>query len=711
MKKPLLFTALMLLLGLVTCKKPEVNTPNPNPGPGQHITDEQRLAVMDAVLNVFSVLNSADSATALPQLLLFLQSQPAFEASGITDSSHCAWARFTDGRLLIIADNRQPSKFENRGGRISFEPEANAGRMGELPEKAPVLLLNAMGSAFINSPANIKPIFEGKGYQVSIGDASVDGLKKINTEDNAIFFMDTHGGDGNTRDTMAIIGGEVIFKKRYGFWTTDTTSLANEKKFAEDLDKERLVYFIATKDEPTKGQMTEENHYAFTNKFVKEYMHFGKNSMIYLEACGSYTNDMIIAFHDRSKDKESVYLGWTNNCGDQTGYRAAKFLFDRLLGANMPVNNPELSHPKEEPPQRPFDIDAVMNDMAGKGFDKFRYKEANAVIVSQLLHKSKIGTKANEDDDPRFILAPSIEYLEINEFESELTIHGIFGKDPGENNREVTVNDVPVQSIKPWEKDKIVCKIPYEGNGSAGSVVVSVRNHKSNPVPLTEWYIDFSVKQGKALTVATEYTLHLRADVHRRRIKPGERNPKPAGQGTIDKWPYLINSFAKDSKATLTTAGSCAVTCDCISYSYASVDQKKYEINTLLASGLRGFSARYGWENRDKLNVTIQLFSQSHSVNTNQCGQVSKGLMDYEIFTLMASGGTPATPELIFTNPDKFDFTIQANTFKFPAVYVEPPCDCQGSTSPELFGTVKWEASIPKFAPTDKTPARMGVTE
>jgi hypothetical protein len=66
-------------------------------------------------------------------------------------------------------------------------------------------------------------------------------------------------------------------------------------------------------------------------------------------------------------------------------------------------------------------------------------------------------------------------------------------------------------------------------------------------------------------------------------------------------------------------------------------------------------------------------------------------------------------PELVFANPDQFDFTIKPGEKAFAALYGET-CVCTGTTYTENT-TIKWKASIPKFAPTDKTPARVGITE
>jgi hypothetical protein len=90
--------------------------------------------------------------------------------------------------------------------------------------------------------------------------------------------------------------------------------------------------------------------------------------------------------------------------------------------------------------------------------------------------------------------------------------------------------------------------------GGYGDVVVTVRGHESNNVPLTMWHgkMRYEVKYLGLLgscdaTMKTEYDIYIRADIHRYRERPGEEPVTPEG---------IIFTIALTSTGTWSYSGS-----------------------------------------------------------------------------------------------------------------------------------------------------------
>ena len=83
----------------------------------------------------------------------------------------------------------------------------------------------------------------------------------------------------------------------------ELVTAAGEVNYKEELDEERMCYMFATND--TRAA---EFHYAITSSFVREYMSFGENCLIYLDACNGFNeiipgNETFRERIDRESDK------------------------------------------------------------------------------------------------------------------------------------------------------------------------------------------------------------------------------------------------------------------------------------------------------------------------------------------------------------------------------------------------------------------------
>ena len=102
--------------------------------------------------------------------------------------------------------------------------------------------------------------------------------------------------------------------------------------------------------------------------------------------------------------------------------------------------------------------------------------------------------------------------------------------------------------IESWSPSAIVVDLTLSGEGSAGDVQVTVRDHKSNVARLTEWrgnQFNYTIQGNGSLQISSVFDLHLRADIRKWRksihLSPGE----PSG----------VVIGAQDSAGTFSASG------------------------------------------------------------------------------------------------------------------------------------------------------------
>jgi len=266
--------------------------------------------------------------------------------------------------------------------------------------------------------------------------------------------------------------------------------------------------------------------YAITSRFINAYWSTlapGGENCVYLEACNSGGPTMQLAF-------SGITRAFFGTIGFETSSDPARFLFDRLLGANT-------FRPVESPPQRPFDYAKVWADLKARKLDQF-FDGILSTPVGTLMYYGK----------DTGLLAPSIATMDVDETQKTLTLTGDFGTDPGVPAGQVFVGGKE-RTSRTWDTNKIVVNdLPVSGDGAAGEVYVLVNQRKSNSVQLTEWnfHITYALVSSGSLRVDGGFDIHFRADVHSYRNKPAE-TPNDR-----------VVSFqcARDTKGKLTATGS-----------------------------------------------------------------------------------------------------------------------------------------------------------
>lgn len=495
------------------------------------------------------------------QMKTFLAAQAGVAEADVSPDGS-VWARFTDGRYFVMNNTMFPEKGKAAAVRSALVPgfrpaglstraaaasdsarktarSRTAGTV-ETPKTARAYLLTGIldrisGITFpLESPPNpdLKPMLEDRGYTVIQHDADVDFLRTVG--DAAVLHLSTHGG---------IAGSAQQGQRFYSVYTSTEVTPENDVKYADDLNKGRLVYFSAPIGYTGNLVMKQETHYAITEKFVRDYAwSFTPNSFAFVNCCWSEQGGFNAVLRSLPKPC-AVTAGWSNAANPQKAWDAARFFFDRMLGANA-------ISPKEPTNQRPFDIAAVYADADKRGITDASTTDYGP---TRLLVTDQASTPGGVSLTGGYILAPSIATMDVHERslevptlgESRLTLHGMFGSEQGA----VTVDGTPVVSIVSWAWDEIVCKIADKpGPGFAGNVQVVARNGaKSNLIPLTAWQGKFTYSNnplGAAGNIQSriDYNVVFRADLHDYRTEPGgalkKQGPKEfrAAAGSTAHW-------------------------------------------------------------------------------------------------------------------------------------------------------------------------------
>ena len=514
------------------------------------LTDQQRIATIQAVWDRVPALAGADANTRRAELLAFLRNRPEFEASGTNDDGSM-WARFTDDRLLLIIANRdEPTQFEplffaasssvsgspggnnRRGGGAAVAPLSPVSQAAvvaappaELPASTQARVLGGLGAGeslsnpfFTTFIPKLKSMLEEGGYQVvASGAGTIDELLRVSGD--GVFYFGGHGGKGENG-----AGDEV-----YGVTTATPLSLRNDSVYRSLWLDGSLVYTITL----TPGMRLPPpflrcpapcmGTYAFTAKFVEQHMgKFANGSVVYIAACISWDAGFRQAFIDKNA---GVYFGWTWLFHGDEDSKASLYLFDRLLGLNDPAIVPE------NPKQRPFDYVSVYRDMDRPG--KALTRSASAVL-QYAPGNSEAG-----------LLAPSIQNFEVNEDSSILVINGKFGSDRGE----VWIN-ASQPPIKDWGKEQIRVEIPVSGQSSAGDVQVRSRGRWSNMRRLGQW---------KPFSPA-----------------PGTLTPAPASSAASTNWSFNLQFLTGEGTLKWEGGVHLHIRADLASYREEAGDPPKY---------------------------------------------------------------------------------------------------------------------------------------
>jgi hypothetical protein len=691
--KKIIRSFLMIVTGIVAMMCGESLEPIPNNipvaagPPVTEISDEDRYKVLEECSTFVDLLGDLTSDVAQQALVQFLNTKREFAAAGISGKN--VWAYFHDGRVAMFIPYWED--VEEEGGRFAMSESAainnasssSAGRTIGLPKTNSATLFYGLGKLFRDDRKFLKELFakSNTNYTVDLQDASIENLKAV--KDLGIFYIATHGG----------LGYEIPLKDSiatFGLWTTTPATPENDKKYEVDLTWYRLIYMHGYHDDKIKKVW----HYAISTEFVREYMTFAENAFQYIDACNSIRPKKLDEFREvmatKAANRKATYIGWSAPMSTKAGTPTIRFIFDRLLGAH---NESVLM---ASPVQRPFDVAAIFKDLKSL---KLGISSGGGIIN----YHTNVLSKP--------ILTPSIEYIDIWDYDSEMTIKGLFGENPGKDG-EVTVDGVSVP-VEWWGDEFLICHLPHAGPGSSGDVVVSVRGNKSNAVPLSDWTIPLNVSLDQlGMTTEAILNLRIRADIHSYRSRPGESPRPPQGDSLL-----LINestlgwSFAIGSNGTYSVGGQSRVTCKigfCDMSDNKTVIPKSGKLPYLATPGGLGFAAYYKWSmDMKKLIVAVDVNIPGVGVEY-EWGTVCPGIPSTKASKSMTTTfGIHNLHEPLLKLELTLDDRFTIASGKKSKSLAKPSGNCQGTMQMEF--SAQWSSVVPKFAPTKDTEARQGV--
>ncbi len=557
------------------------------------------------------------------------------------------------------------------------DPSANLGLPG-----SSLVCLYSIGKAGGEDTINrLAGYFEAKGYDVATKlDATVADLANI-PKNCAIFYFNTHG---------------VYTKDKNGKAVWIALETGTKKDAYPNLQSDFDAGLVTWTD----------TNIAIMSEFIRRNWHFPDNCLVFINGCE-------VAF-DTTLGKDSIHDIIVNECnatllGGWTGGNTANceshnlYLFDRLLGTNA------YQDIQENPPQRPFDLNAITARMSELGYDT-----ENVIDPGKPTSVTKLQFERRGLGDLG-TLAPSIRRMQVDEIKKTLTIKGLFGTDQSALKVIVMEQQFPKQiagfelSFNPsQDAGTIVCNdLPVTGKGSGGYVVVARdygngRLVPSNPVPLTAWHGKFTYTLSKpgggadAAVGTITWQPFLRGDVHDFRDKP---------HGPIVAWPkpiFMANDAANPGHYT------CGGTYCGGNYSLEWQGEGDLPPGAagMTVLGTWGGIAVLGSQDQSHPTLTVNLLASTAQITLTEktggsvCLPASLGTEAHFSTRLGQQGSTDILQGKVQWGRDQgYDIAGDCTSVQAPVPYMHPD-------DPTLFTVkLKWDSMSATYPPDKDTPA------
>jgi hypothetical protein len=477
----------------------------------------EKTAAFEAIKSKMASFDGSNRAQENRDMLAFVQGRSEFVESGLAEESGDVWARFADGRTLIIANNfafPSPPANSVRPGPTALRSTKESGA----PGTSKVVLAFSIGSYF-RATSKVAAMFQKQNYDVQPDSidlpdftsqqiSSVEGLKAL--DGVAVLYLFGHGA------LAPLQSGD---QPEYAIWTSTVQDEETDSLYQADLDDGSLTYFAADNYELDEDQVglsrLPEVRYAITAKFVEKYWtgKFVPHSLVFMNSCASSSIEALDFKLAVLNAGAGIYFGWNDPVQGLDAVESAAWFFDRVLGTN--------SFHAESPPQRPFEPLAVFAEMQTRPRPEETPGDADTLDSStdpQTGLPSTLMPFTLTSDEG--ILAPSIESLAVNEATDELAVNGSLGS---VQSKILMGNDELM--IKSWDEVGAICELPRTGADAAGPVTVILANgHFSNFVPLTRWHgtAIYTVQEAGSLTMTMTFDFTFRGDIHGPREAPGE---------------------------------------------------------------------------------------------------------------------------------------------------------------------------------------------
>jgi hypothetical protein len=396
----------------------------------------------------------------------------------------------------------------------------------------------------------------------------------------AVVYINTHGEDGQLFTEQPVTDGkgvpmewpiDINAVKPYDFGADLMAASERDATIAAERAVGQLDIMVSPYYNEGEDALKYAARYSITPSFIAKNWTLEKHALVHLDAC--HTAESTKLFDAVKTAGADAFIGWVHPAPYPECYRASQRFFDDVLGTNMYSTLME--------PQRPFDVDAVMDYLTASDVATVRTTDDKKMIHSATMTKFSAAP---------VILVPSIEHIEVAPIASSFAVYGEFGSTPGK----ITVGGVET-TCGTWTSTKLDhCALPKIGApGAYGPVVVDHDGRKSNPVPITHWSGTLSYQEtASGLDEKIDVAFQLRADVHRFRTKPREtpHDAKSAmtlfteGDGATQcKWSYTLGSSCSGSGTVSFMPGStpfCAVE---VKFDDSLPEAKRFALQPIMA--------------------------------------------------------------------------------------------------------------------------------
>ena len=569
-------TALSLMLLLGGCPTPPNGNSNSNSGgnangnsnssagagqSGAPVSLEKRNATFAGLDEMMTSLSPADLDAAQRAVADHLKADTTIERVGTNDDGS-VWARFTDGRPLIVALNRPiPEETLNQILALPPEPQIDPPPLPEtssprerskdgvrrqaqdnssIPKGTKVFLFNTYGPSLqIDSHLEHLEAWleESAGYQVAnvgLQRGIIEHLRFV--REAAVLYIIGPGDFGYIE--QADSGAAEVRVYAMGTQTLRADDGSTDAEFDAELSEGAVGYLHTptTVLLPGTGQRfgrSSFKHYFITPRFIDKWWRFVPGAQVYLDIDHSAADHgPVRACTDQGAHS---FIGWTNAVREEDSIETAQYYFSRAVGALEGYDNAVVS--KEVPNQRPFETLDLMEDMATRqrrtphavpGFAPTMLGES---FSPRSLFDQTAGQTAQldllaVDGVSHPMLRPGISNLNFTDDslniltheEGTLGIAGDFGDEY--SSVVVTVGGEPT-TIHDAGPGFINCLISPTAKGP---VEVEIGGHKSNTRTLTLWTGTANVRDVSNSGVTKELNLEvlIRGDVQSYRARPGE---------------------------------------------------------------------------------------------------------------------------------------------------------------------------------------------
>ena len=551
-----------------------VPTPAPTPAPGSSgfegngaagagvagtpVSAVQRVAAMDAVSAAMSTLVSTATGGPLldaTELARRLQLMPAFHRVGVSTRMGNVWARFTDGRSLVIVNNLQPPAAstgaappspaavpvralgmrQRRQGTaidlpalLTHSQYRQIDTLGRAPtSSSPQAAHLALDWVDANTLPSLRRMAVGRGFTLPAIQTQVPPDSGV---DNGVAGLRDVSGDGVFFITAAAAEVGSSEAPTSVICTATPHTEANEASYASELGSGALLYAVSWQGDgsawlPFKClAMTPLfpalSHWSFPPECIG----------IFNLSGGSVLSDWSSAL--RGAGLRNLFI-WDKPVPWQ---RLLAFA-DDLIQIELGTNNFEGGHVRQQTPPRlrAYGVGATTGYLRERGLSD----DAGGAPQANYLPEFSASAYVS-------VLVPTIDYATINENDPYIELVGQFGRQRSDfRPAEVRIGASPAANSEPllaradgllpggnvpsrrvWHGDLIQAALRPDQLARGGYVQVLNAERWSNLVQITFWEIPIQVTATitGGLTLQMTITLSLRADVRGYRLKPnGDR--------------------------------------------------------------------------------------------------------------------------------------------------------------------------------------------